>query len=319
MRLRWGLAWLLLVSVASLQAQSRFANGIVAVVNDVVITWNEVTNHLGPAVELLQRQWADDPATLDQKVIALQKERIEELVARQLILHDFTNAGFRIPESIIEDQVQQRIRDDFGDRVTLTKTLQGQGITYETFRRNLREGIIVGYLQEQHVSRELMISPYKIEKYYLDNKDKYQVQDQVKLRMIVIAKTAENSSLARPIAEEVVKKLDNGATFAEMAGVYSDGSQRAQGGDWGWVERSVLKKELADVAFGLKPGARSDIIETPEACFIMLIEEARLKHVKPVAEVREEIDKALLAQERQRLYQQWIDRLKAKSFVRYYY
>ncbi|HOX01674.1 MAG TPA: peptidylprolyl isomerase [Candidatus Paceibacterota bacterium] len=319
MRLRWGLAWLLLVSVASLQAQSRFANGIVAVVNDVVITWNEVTNHLGPAVELLQRQWADDPATLDQKVIALQKERIEELVARQLILHDFTNAGFRIPESIIEDQVQQRIRDDFGDRVTLTKTLQGQGITYETFRRNLREGIIVGYLQEQHVSRELMISPYKIEKYYLDNKDKYQVQDQVKLRMIVIAKTAENSSLARPIAEEVVKKLDNGATFAEMAGVYSDGSQRAQGGDWGWVERSVLKKELADVAFGLKPGARSEIIETPEACFIMLIEEARLKHVKPVAEVREEIDKALLAQERQRLYQQWIDRLKAKSFVRYYY
>ncbi len=164
-----------------------------------------------------------------------------------------------------------------------------------------------------------MISPYKIEKYYLDNKDKYQVQDQVKLRMIVIAKTAENSSLARPIAEEVVKKLDNGATFAEMAGVYSDGSQRAQGGDWGWVERSVLKKELADVAFGLKPGARSEIIETPEACFIMLIEEARLKHVKPVAEVREEIDKALLAQERQRLYQQWIDRLKAKSFVRYYY
>lgn len=319
MRLPWRLAWLLLGSAASLQAQSRFANGIVAVVNDVVITWNEVTNHLGPAIELLQRQWADEPATLDQKVTALQKERIEELVARQLILHDFTNAGFRIPESIIEDQVQQRIRDDFGDRVTLTKTLQGQGITYETFRRNIRESIVVSYLQEQHISRELMISPHKIEKYYIDNQDKYQVQDQVKLRMIVIAKTEGNPSLARPIAEEVLKKLDGGATFAEMAGVYSDGSQRAQGGDWGWVGRSVLKKELAEVAFALKPGARSEIIETPEACFIMWVEESRLKHVKPVAEVREEIEKALMAQERQRLFQQWIDRLKAKSFVRYYY
>lgn len=319
MRLPWRLAWLLLGSAASLQAQSRFANGIVAVVNDVVITWNEVTNHLGPAIELLQRQWADEPATLDQKVTALQKERIEELVARQLILHDFTNAGFRIPESIIEDQVQQRIRDDFGDRVTLTKTLQGQGITYETFRRNIRESIVVSYLQEQHISRELMISPHKIEKYYIDNQDKYQVQDQVKLRMIVIAKTEGDPSLARPIAEEVLKKLDGGATFAEMAGVYSDGSQRAQGGDWGWVGRSVLKKELADVAFALKPGARSEIIETPEACFIMWVEESRLKHVKPVAEVREEIEKALMAQERQRLFQQWIDRLKAKAFVRYYY
>ncbi len=319
MRLPWRLAWLLLGSAASLQAQSRFANGIVAVVNDVVITWNEVTNHLGPAIELLQRQWADEPATLDQKVTALQKERIEELVARQLILHDFTNAGFRIPESIIEDQVQQRIRDDFGDRVTLTKTLQGQGITYETFRRNIRESIVVSYLQEQHISRELMISPHKIEKYYLDNQNEYQVQDQVKIRMIVIAKTEGNPSLARPIAEEVLKKLDGGATFAEMAGVYSDGSQRAQGGDWGWVGRSVLKKELADVAFALKPGARSEIIETPEACFIMWVEESRLTHVKPVAEVREEIEKALMAQERQRLFQQWIDRLKAKAFVRYYY
>ena len=37
-----------------------------------------------------------------------------------------------------------------------------------------------------------------------------------------------------------------------MAGVYSQGAQRSQGGDWGWVERSVLRKELAETAFSLK-------------------------------------------------------------------
>ena len=60
-----------------------------------------------------------------------------------------------------------------------------------------------------------------------------------------------------------------------MASVYSQGSQHNQGGDWGWVERSVFRKELADVAFTLKPGQVSDVIDTPQACYLMLVE----KHV----------------------------------------
>ena len=35
--------------------------------------------------------------------------------------------------------------------------------------------------------------------------------------------------------DEIAKKLDEGANFAEMARVYSQGSQRADGGAWGWA------------------------------------------------------------------------------------
>jgi len=64
------------------------------------------------------------------------------------------------------------------------------------------------------------------------------------------------------LAEEVLAKLKDGAAFAEMASVYSQGSQRKPGRRLGWVEKSVLRRELADVAFGLKPGEKSDVIET---------------------------------------------------------
>jgi parvulin-like peptidyl-prolyl isomerase len=103
-----------------------------------------------------------------------------------------------------------------------------------------------------------------------------------------------------------------------MATVYSTGSQRSQGGDWGWVERSVLRKELAEVAFTLQPGTLSDVIETAEECYLMLVEENRLSHTRPLSELRDEIEKTLLIQERARLQKQWIDRLKAKTFVRYF-
>jgi parvulin-like peptidyl-prolyl isomerase len=84
------------------------------------------------------------------------------------------------------------------------------------------------------------------------------------------------------------------------------------------VERSVLRKELADVAFTLKGGQRSGVIETKEACYVMLVEDLKPNHTQTLAEVRDDIERALVADERARLNKQWIEKLKAKSFVRYF-
>ena len=61
-----------------------------------------------------------------------------------------------------------------------------------------------------------------------------------------------------------------------MAAVYSQGSQQHQGGDWGWVQRSVLRKELGDVAFSLdtRAGQRSNRCQ-PDAVYVMLVEDKK--------------------------------------------
>jgi parvulin-like peptidyl-prolyl isomerase len=168
------------------------------------------------------------------------------------------------------------------------------------------------------VSQVLIISPNKIEAYYQTNLARFKVDEQVKLRMIVLSKTSDSTATVTNLAHEILLKLEGGTPFAEMASVYSDGSQRAQGGDWGWADRSMLRTNLAEIAFSLQPGQRSGVIQTPEACFIMLVEDRRPAHTKPLAEVREEIERNLIAQENERLQKKWIDRLKAKSFVRYF-
>ena len=48
----------------------------------------------------------------------------------------------------------------------------------------------------------------------------------------------------------------------------------------------------------------------------MLVEDKRPTRFKPLTEVREQIEKDLLAQERNRLEKQWVDKLKKKTFVR---
>jgi parvulin-like peptidyl-prolyl isomerase len=138
------------------------------------------------------------------------------------------------------------------------------------------------------------------------------------LRMIVLNKSSPDDTNTLALAHEILSRITGGANFQEMATIYSQGSQQHQGGDWGWVERSVLRKELADPAFSLKTGQVSGVIETPDSDYIMLVEDRKPAQVRPLSDVRDEIEKILQTQEQARLQKDWIDGLKKKTFIRYF-
>lgn len=308
-----GLAWSL---GAPLHAQ--LVDGIEAIVHDSVVTRYEVEVFTDPVARQLRSQYANRPEVFEREYLKVRNESREQLLERQLVLRDYEASGYSLPESVIEEAVQEEI-DRVGGRTKLTKTLQAEGMTFEKFRRQIRDRYIVRALQGKNISSLIIISPHKIETYYLAHQDDFKLEDQVKLRMIVLnkANVADTASVSRR-AEEIRTKIKEGVPFSEMAQINSEGSHRGQGGDWGWIERKVLRKELSDVAFNLKPGDLSEVIETPEACYLMLVEEKRTTHVKPLTDVQEEIERTLLDQEQSRLQKQYIDRLKKKTFVRYF-
>jgi peptidyl-prolyl cis-trans isomerase SurA len=294
------------------------ANSILAVVHDSVITRQEVDRSLVDIELELRRQYRSQPQVYYQKLADARNESLEQMLERKLILHEFHSAGYVLPESVIDEFVKERLQSVAGgDRVTMTKTLQAQGLTYEKWKQRLRDEFIVSQMRLKNIQSEIIISPYKIETYYLAHQEDYKLAEQVKLRMITVNKPAgTDAEQSRKLAEEIVAKIKDGAAFTEMAAVYSQG--RTPGGDWGWIERKVLRPELADVAFSLKAGEMSGVIETPEAFYVLLVEDKRTSHVRPLSEVRDEIERTMLTAERARLQKQWIDRLRKKTFVRYF-
>jgi parvulin-like peptidyl-prolyl isomerase len=363
------LAWILL-SVAALclpaSAERALRNGIAAIVNDSIITYQEVEDNTAQFIDLLRRTYYNQPDVFQQKAFETHSDALEQLVETQLILYDFKNAGGKVPESLINDELKRIIQEKFGDRVRFINTLKAQGVTLESFKQRLQDKKVVQYMTEKNIRGAVLISPQKIERYYATNLTHFKLGDQVKLRMIVLNRPS--TALAediRHLAEEILIKINEGASFSEMAAVYSEGSQRREGGDWGWVEASVLNKGLADVAFALKPGQNSGVIALaredndtywiyqydkngqvtsgrkytdkgglveekkfesaanatllqPRDFYLMLVEDKRIARTKALPEVRDEIEKTLVVQERSRLHKKWIERLKAKSFVRYF-
>ncbi len=322
--------WLFVVAIVLASCSLTWAyepslvDGVSVVVNSDVITYGEITEAMERNLDVVARMYANDPERLRDEARRVRLQQIEVLVERKLILHEFTVNGYitNVLEAAIDDQVKKNIQRIYnGDRAVLIKTLQAEGISYDTYRNQVRENFIVDWMAYHNVDepRKILISPLKIEEYYKGHKDKFEVPDQVKLRMIVIDQPPDApAGQARDTAKEVLLKINSGVPFADMARERSSGAQRAEGGDYGWVDRSFFKPELAKVAFSLKPGEHSGVIELPEACYIIAVDDARASQVKPLSDVRNEIEVTLKSEEKTRLRAQWIERLKRKSFVQYY-
>ena len=242
------------------ELRAELANAIEAIVDEGVITYHEVYALNQQTWDVLVRRYRNEPATLEKKVDQMRGENLEKLMEVQLILHEFKTAGYNLPDSVIDDMVKERIKSQFGDRAKMTKTLEEQGITYEKFRQQVRERFIVEALRAKNISSEIIISPHKVEVYYEAHKDEFKVEDSVKLRVIVLkASDDPNEPVAVKMGEELVGRLKDGVPFAELASQYSQGSQKSQGGDWSWQERSKLTMGLADVAFALPVGKFSGL------------------------------------------------------------
>jgi hypothetical protein len=292
----------------------------------------------------------------------------EHLIERQLILDDFKNSGLVLPESLIDDQIHEIIRKEYGNRETMAKTLRQEGLTIDAFRQQQRDDFILRAMEQRNVNQPLIISPAKIEAYYQTNLAKYKLDDQVKLRGIVLKRGVISScDEIRQLAQEILTKINDGAAFAEMAAIYND-PPRKDGGDWGWFEISKLSAGFADVATGLDAGKHSGVFSKapegdsgywiyfydaagkitrgrkysikegkesfieekpfaaqttheglpalPQEFYLLKVDEKKVAHTRHISELRDEIEKDLLVQERARLRTKWVDRLKAKSFVR---
>lgn len=313
----FGFLALVLLFARGASAQSAI-NGIAVIVNETIITRQEVNEYIRPAAQTLISTIRDRQA-MEARLSRLYENGTEDLVKRHLILSEYKTAGYNYPETIIEDRIQERIKTQYRDRAQLMQDLHARLTTYESFRKQQRDEILVVAMRQLKIPQDVLISPQRILKFYQDHQTNYAVAEEVRLRLIVLNKPPSDNGQVKQRAEEILRKIQaDGASFADMAKNYSDSPQSKDGGDTGWTTREQIRKELADVAFKLKAGERSGVIDLPDSVWLLQVEEHRPARIKPLAEVRDQIERELRIRENESQEAKWVKRLKEKSFVRYY-
>ena len=307
----------------ALPQRSDVVDGIAAIVNSDVVTISQVRELVGARERSLRDLYRG--AELEQKVEEMRISAIKDLIDRQLILQEFKKLqekGASIPEYVIDDRVQAIIRQEFGgDRAAFVRTLQAQGFTLTRFKEIERDKVIVQAMRQSKVENDFVISPTQIQAYYDKNKTAYATPEQVKLRMIVIREGSSGDvpevGSKKDLAEEIRQKVASGAEFDRMAQMYSEDETTQQaGGDWGWIERNTLNEELTNIAFSLRAGEVSPVINIENTYYILKVEARKNASIKPITDVRDEIEKNLIQQERTKAQQRWLETLRQKAYIK---
>ncbi len=157
---------------------------------------------------------------------------------------------------------------------------------------------------------------------YLDRQiDKIVTEDALKKRYEQFIKTnkPENEVHARHIllkneadAKAVIKELDNGADFAELAKEKSTGPSGPNGGDLGFFTHEQMVPEFADAAFKMKPGTYSkEPVKTQFGWHVIKVEETKKGEQPTFEEKRNE----LAAEMTQEAYKKIIADLRANAKI----
>src|SRR5580700_267814 len=319
------LLFILLPAIAFFMPQIRAADpevidGVAAVVNADVITFSQVQEVSAPRERTLREQFTGQE--LIEKIKEARLAALSDLIDRQLIVGEFKKKEFNIPEYVVDDQIQNIIKDDFaGDRQAFLRTLSAQGFTISKFRDMQRDKVIVGAMRQNNVKGNFAATPQQIQAYYEANKQEFVTPEQLKLRMIVLNADpldANSSDSTKKMAEEIRGKVKGGADFATMAKTYSMDGTAESGGDWGLVDRKTLNQQLTDVAFALSPGQTSQVVQIGDSFYLLYCETKKESGVIPLTEVRDGIEKKLEQVQRQKATQRWIDSLREKAYIKIY-
>lgn len=129
----------------------------------------------------------------------------------------------------------------------------------------------------------------KIKQYYDLNREEYEEEEKVRVSQILL-----KGDDAEAKAKAALERIKKGESFEKVAGeVSQDDSSKRAGGDLGWVSQLELPENLAELAFVLPEGRITDPIRTPQGLHVLKIVGKRVGELKPLSEVREEIEKDL--------------------------
>jgi peptidyl-prolyl cis-trans isomerase D len=165
----------------------------------------------------------------------------------------------------------------------------------------------ISYVVVEASKLQPQVSPDELKSYYNEHSDEYRVPDQVSVRHILIKSPLPGpdgkvdqkaADAAKQKADDVLKQLNAGANFADLAKKYSDDTASAKdGGSLGWIQRGRFGSPDEDkAAFSLAKGATSGVIATGSGFDIIRVEDKQSAHMKSLDEVKGEIEPLLKQQ-----------------------
>lgn len=173
-------------------------------------------------------------------------------------------------------------------------------------------------LSVDQLADQVKVSDSDLRPLYKQERDRFTAAAQRKARHILISVNKGDWAAAKKKIEGIRQKIENGASFADMAKKYSDDTGSAdQGGELGWITQGTMAPPFDKALFALKPGTVSQPVKTHYGWQLIKLEGVRPERTKPFSDpsVQKALKRQYRRQQAQKEFQKLSNELDQKTFV----
>ncbi|WP_296223932.1 peptidylprolyl isomerase [Ralstonia sp. UBA689] len=257
--------------------RGQLVDEVVAVVNTDVITRRELLNR----ADLVERTFQAQNRPLPQRA-ALLGEVLEQLILERVQAQTAKESGIRVSDADVDRAVESVAQRNNLSVAQLKSKLSQSGLTYDKYRADLRQEILLARLREREVDSKVQVYDGEIDNFLVQQgggaaaagEQEYNVAQ----ILVPVAEdaTADQKAAARSKAESLLKQAQGSADFAKLARENSGGPDAAQGGELGLRPIGRLPAVFANAVIDMKPGqVAGQVIESPAGYHVLKLLEKR--------------------------------------------
>lgn len=299
---------LLLCCAMSLAATSSLpqwpANQVVARVNGAELKGDTLNDY----VEAIIPDFSFHGKVQPEMINEYRRAALDRMVLHELIYQEGVRRGVEIPASKIEAEVSLE-QGRFRSAEAFQQALSNRGFTLDRLRAQIRRNMVIAAVVEHDVTGRAKVTSYEAHVYYRKNLQRFREPATVHVRDIFIRSSPQALKQANDVRSQAAEK-NTVEQFDQLAQRFSQDDYRVMGGDLGWVHTARLEPDLEKVAFALKPGQLSPVIQTKSGFYILRVEGKHQARTVPFSEVRAKIRGQLVEDKRKT----WTDVLRARVY-----
>ena len=243
---------------------------------------------------------------------------LNELINSEVLKQETVKKNIK-PAADAVDKEFNAVRSRFPDEETFKKAIGEAGLSLEAVKSEIASQVALKELIAKEVESKVKISDNDIKKFYDENPNYFTTKDSVKASHILV-KAEEGADEATVAAakkkiEAILAEVKGGADFAETAKKSSEGPSGPNGGDLGFFARGQMVPPFEEAAFALKKGEISGIVKTQFGFHIIKVTDKKKAGTTPLKEVKDDIKAYLSKMEGGKMFDAYVEKLRASSTI----
>ena len=250
----------------------------------------------------------------------LRKQATGNAINRILLEGAVKNLGFKADKKTVDERIAY-YRKNFVSDEAFSADLAKRGLTVDKLRQEIEIGIQAEDLFNKRTANLKPATEQEARIFYDNNEDRFVQPERVRASHILLTVNKDETDATRAQkkaeAQRILGELKKGTDFAEAARKYSGCPSKEQGGDLGYFERGRMVPEFETVAFGLKTGQLSGIVETPFGYHIIKVTDHAKASTVPFDQAKQNIEQYLAQQKKQQSLTAYFDSLRSVSKIQF--